>query len=317
MDNITHGLLGLAIGMVRRRDGSTPGVPNSTPTDKAVVLSTLLAAEIPDIDVFFGRGPLDEFTYHRGLTHSLVAAPFVALLATVITKTVYRKAKIHTLYMWSLLSVLVAHLLNDYMTGWGTRLLLPFSQARLALDWVPIVDLLYTVPLAAAVILAWRKPERRRRAAAAALLYLGVYTFGYRGLSHTLVDRAVAARYAGQPVSQQRVAPNMLNPLAWDFTVDLPDRFEQGRAYPFGAVAATTVVPKAPEDTVVRAVRSAPELQPFFAQFPFTLVNYTRNGSGYVATIGDVRYRMEGRGMAYQVLLDDRLQVTEVRQGGW
>ncbi|MGE5673477.1 MAG: metal-dependent hydrolase [Mycobacterium leprae] len=315
MDNVTHGLLGTAIGMVRRR--SADPSPENRATDTAVIWAALAAAELPDADTFIGRGPMAEFTWHRAFTHSLAFTPVVAFVAAGIAKLVWRKAKFGTLYLWSLASVLIAHLLNDYMTGWGTRLLLPFSQARLGLDWVPIVDLLYTVPLLVAVIIAWRRPSLRRKAVVAVLGYLLLYTFGYRGISHALVERAVSARYAGQNVAQLQVSPDMLNPMAWSYTVDLGDRYERGQAYATGSVESPTVISKGPDDPVTRAVRSAPELQPFFAQFHYVTVFYRQTAEGYTASMGDVRYGVGGHGMTYQVSLNQQLQVTQIKSGGW
>lgn len=314
MDNLTHGLMGAAVGMLRRRDGGPEhGAPVSH-TDKAVVWAAFLAAELPDADVFFGNGPMDEFVYHRGWTHSLAAAPAIALLAALVTKLIWRQARTGTVFAWSLTSVLVAHLVNDWMTGWGTRLLLPFSEVRLGLDWIPIIDLLYTVPLLVAVLLAWRRPALRRKAITGFFLYLLVYTVGYRGLSHTLVSAAVERQYAGQAVVQQRVSPDLFNPLAWRFTVDLGDRYELGSAHVFGAVRANEVLVKTPEDDIIRAVREAPELKPFFDQFSFPYITYRRVDDGYEVTKGDVRYRIAGRGLSYRVLLSQDLKVREVTQ---
>ncbi len=316
MDNITHGLLGAAIGMLRRRDGgpdSDSRLATPSHTDKAVVWASFIAAELPDIDVIFGSKPLGEYVYHRGLTHAVVMAPVIAAIATGLTKLVWRRARVGTVYMWSLAAVLIAHLLNDLMTGWGTRLLLPFSQARLGLDWIPIVDLLYTVPLAVCVWRAWRRPQQRRRLMAGILTYLAAYTFGYRGIAHTAVEAKVAAAYAGQPVQQMRIAPNMLNPLAWQYTVDLGDRFEQGGAYPFGAPGRPEVIAKPKEDEVIRAVQTAPELKPYFDQFAYVLIDYTKTPTGYEVTMGDIRYRFGGTGMSQTVLLSPDLRVQEIR----
>lgn len=316
MDNLTHGFLGAAIGMLRQRDGGPEKDSPPTHTDKAVVWAAVLAAEMPDADVFFGGdGPLDGFIYHRGLSHALVVAPAIALVATGLVKLVWRQARMGTVYLWSLLSVLVAHMVNDWMTGWGTRLLLPWSEARLALDWVPIVDYLYLPPLAFAVILAWRKPRLRRRAVAGVLAYLAIYTIGYRGLSHTLVESAVRQHYAGQSVQQIRVAPNLFNPLAWQFTVDLGDRYEQGETRPFGPIEPTRVTAKAAEDDVIRAVQNAPELKPFFDQFPYPIIRYQPIDGGYEVTLGDVRYQFRGHGMTYIVYLTKDLQVTHITGG--
>lgn len=320
MDNITHGLMGAAIGMLRKRDGGFEHDGPLSDTDKAVAWASFLAAEAPDIDVFFSlfaRGAMDEYKYHRGITHSFLMAPVIALVATGLTKLVWRGAKARTVYGWSLAAVLVAHLVNDWMTGWGTRLLFPFSDVRLGLDWVPIVDLLYTLPLLAAVILAWRRPRARRQAAAAILSYLALYTFGYRAVTHSLVERAVTAAYTGRPVAQLRISPDMINPLAWQFTVDLGDRYEQGQAYPFARIQADRVAVKGPDDPVTRALKSSAELKPFFDQFQFVQIKYQKTPGGYQAQMGDVRYQWGGgSGMSYTILLNETLQITAVKGGG-
>lgn len=321
MDNVTHGLLGLAIGMARPRDGGPEHDRPVTETDRAVILGTFLAGELPDLDIFsglfFDGGPMAEYLYHRGITHALMAAPAVALIAASLAWLLFRKARFWTVAGWALLSVLVAHLLNDWLTGWGTRLLLPFSEARIGLDWVPIVDLLYTVPLLVAVVMAWRRPLERRRWILGVLTYLFIYCFGYRGLSHTLVERAVAKAYAGQPVAQLRVSPSLFNPVAWSFTVDLGDRFEQGEAVVFGAITPSRTLAKQPEDDVIRAVRAMPELKPFFDQFAYVLITYQPVADGYQVRMGDVRYGVAGRSMEYQVNLSRELKLVSVQNGGW
>lgn len=315
MDNLTHGLLGAAIGMLRRRDaGPETDFPLHPPaqTDRAVVWASFLTAELPDLDVFLGSGEMGGYIHHRGLTHSLVFAPVVAAAATALTKLVWREARSRTVFLWSLASVLVGHLVNDWMTGWGTRLLLPFSEARLGLDWIPIVDLLYTLPLLAAVMLAWRRPSLRRRAVTSVLGYLLVYAVGYRGVSHALVEAGTQQAYTGRQVEQMRVAPDLLNPLRWQVTVDLGDRYEQGWAYPVGGFHLENVFVKSPEDDVIRAVRDAPELKPFFDQFAYVRIQYQKVGTGYEVIMDDVRYQFRGRGMGLRVLVSPDLQISRI-----
>lgn len=313
LDNLTHGLLGAAVGMLRRREGGPGKDTPLTQTDKAVPWATFIAAELPDLDIFFGSGPMDEYIYHRGLTHSVFIAPVVAGIATAIMKLIWREAKTSTLYLWSLASVLIAHLLNDWMTGWGTRLLLPFSEARLALDWIPIIDLLYTLPLLAAVLVAWRRPHLRAKSMVALFAYLMIYTVGYRGVSHTLADRAVRAAYPA--AAQVRVSPDLFNPLAWTYVADLGDSFATGRVSPLkGPVGAAAVQRKTPEDRVVSAIRQAPELKPFFDQFAFPLITYLPGDSGYTATLADIRY---GGRMGYRILLNSTLHVVDIQSLGW
>lgn len=314
MDNITHGLLGIAIGMVRKRDGGPEADRPLSPTDKAVAWATFAAAELPDADVFIPGNAMTYLDLHRSWTHALVLAPVVAAIATIGTKLVWRKARTGTVFAWSLISVLIAHLFNDWLTGWGTRLLLPFSYAKLGLDWVPIVDLFFLVPLALTIWMARRNPARRQRLAMAVLGFLAIYAIGYRGISHTLAGGQVARHYDDQAPARIQVSPNLFNPLAWQYAVDLGDRYEQGAVYPWGLSGPATTTQKAPEDAVIKAVRSAPEVKPFFDHFKFPLISYQPANDGYVVKLADIRYGMAGRGgMQYEVTLSGDLKVTGIK----
>ena len=72
MEPVTHFLTGACIGRVgfnRRTAYAT--------------LAATLAAEAPDLDIVWGwAGPVAGLAHHRGITHTLIAAPFVALAAT-------------------------------------------------------------------------------------------------------------------------------------------------------------------------------------------------------------------------------------------
>ena len=67
MDNLTHSLTGLMLS----RAGLNRFYPRAT-------LLLVIAANIPDIDfVAIARGPLYYFEQHRGITHSVAAAPVI------------------------------------------------------------------------------------------------------------------------------------------------------------------------------------------------------------------------------------------------
>src|SRR5687767_12421948 len=105
MDSLTHGLLGLAVGALRRPDRDRA----------AVLLGCVLAAEIPDLDYLWpaDNSVLHSLMAHRGLTHSVLAAPLIALASTVIVKLIFRRAPAISIFLWSLPAVLFAHLLAD------------------------------------------------------------------------------------------------------------------------------------------------------------------------------------------------------------
>jgi inner membrane protein len=178
VDSLTHALLGLAVGALRQPDAA-PGARLS-PTDRATLLAAVLAAELPDLDYLWPaeNAVLGALRSHRGLSHSLFLAPVVALLATLLARVVFRGARRRTVYPFALGSVVFAHILADGWTGWGTRLLLPLSNSRIALDWMMVLDPFFTLPLAAGSLLAFRFRRAFRRwvllGACVALAYLGL-----------------------------------------------------------------------------------------------------------------------------------------------
>ena len=68
MEPVTHFLTGACIG----RAGLNRKTAYAT-------LAAVLAAEAADIDIFWSfAGPVEELKHHRGITHTFLAAPFVA-----------------------------------------------------------------------------------------------------------------------------------------------------------------------------------------------------------------------------------------------
>ena len=181
MDTITQGLLGAAIAEAgfRRKLGG-----------KAVAFGFLVAVA-PDLDVVAGAfGHWAFLVHHRGVTHSLIAMP---LAAPLIAWLGYRWAKRRGGYLpWLHLALwaLVTHPLLDLMNSYGTQIFAPLSRKRYALDTISVIDLFYSVPLLAAVVLACfpRVPSKARRNVAAGALALST---AYLGLGYYQSSRAV------------------------------------------------------------------------------------------------------------------------------
>ena len=72
MEPVTHFLTGACLA----RSGFNRKTAYAT-------LAMTLAAEAPDLDMLWGfRGPVAAFQHHRGITHSFLGAPLVALAVT-------------------------------------------------------------------------------------------------------------------------------------------------------------------------------------------------------------------------------------------
>ncbi len=147
MDSLTQIALGIAVAEVCA--GKTLG--NRTFLYGAV-LGTL-----PDLDVLVGKflNPVDGVMIHRGISHSLalfvVLAPLLGYLIAIIERQRIRIFSAITMVFWCLFT----HVALDMFTSWGTQLFWPLPD-RIAFKTIFVVDPLYTIPLAVALVLVWR-----------------------------------------------------------------------------------------------------------------------------------------------------------------
>ena len=149
------------------------------------------AGALPDIDVLFSIGGdyFDALVSHRGITHSVFFAPVVGPLLGWAAWRIEGRGDGGRLRLWmlALTAALWSHPILDVMTPYGTQLLLPFSNARFAIDAMPIIDPAFTLILLVGAIAVWRRPTRRVVPAAALAL-----SFGYIGYAWTLNEAAVS-----------------------------------------------------------------------------------------------------------------------------
>ena len=301
MDSLTHGLLGLAIGALRRAE-----------RDRAAVLvGCVLAAEIPDLDYLWpaDNSVLHSLKAHRGFTHSLLAVPLVALVATALTKLMFRRAPAVTVFVWSLPAVLFAHLLADAWTGWGTRLALPFSDARVTLDWMMVVDPLFTLPLLVGALWGVRKRTLIRRAvltgAAVACCYLAVRV----AIRADLTARVQRAYPSAETV---HVFPSWLGPTAWRYVAVFPERYAVGRIHAFSVPQEQANHRRAAGDGSSPLTRSNATVREALAWARFPLVTERpRLPSGVQLSIADLRYHLNGAPtLSFLIELDDQARVV-------
>jgi inner membrane protein len=184
---------------------------------RGTTLALVLASNLPDIDfVLWARSDASYLLFHRGFTHSLLG---LAVLPPILALALWWGLDRRTSLRWWLLLCWAGtslHVLYDLLTSWGTMLLYPFSVARLALDWIFIVDLVTWVLPCLVVLVAWRRPERSRTAAALFLAVFAVYA-ALAGLAHGAVRDAVAEaeRGGGRPVAESYAVPLFGAPWRW------------------------------------------------------------------------------------------------------
>ena len=101
-----------------------------------------VAANIPDLDALSLAGGVETyFRYHRWITHSIVAAPVMALVAVLLVAAILRR-RLPWFRSWLVALVAVAsHLMLDSTNPYGIRLFLPFSSDWPGLDSTHVIDI--------------------------------------------------------------------------------------------------------------------------------------------------------------------------------
>jgi membrane-bound metal-dependent hydrolase YbcI (DUF457 family) len=189
VDNITHSLFGITLGR--------------TPLGRAGRGSTavlVLASNVPDIDgLAAARGAGSYLHWHRGPLHGplgivglgLASAAIVWAWQRFIERPKEDRDPAATFPMLCAVAIVGAllHVLMDFPTSYGTRLLSPFDWHWFAVDWMPIVDGYLLAALAIGLIFGSGSVAARRRNAAFVLMLMAA-NYGVRGVAH---HRALAA----------------------------------------------------------------------------------------------------------------------------
>lgn len=224
MDPVTHLSSGLMGGLAARR---------WFPEAKFLPPACMLAAWMPDVDIFFGDGPEFNLLYHRGISTSFLGALVLALALAGLYRLVSRRTpfvKIAALFY----ALALTHVWLDLITTYGTQLLAPFSNHRFALDGAFIVDPVFTLTALLLLATAGLIKKHRRAIALAGMAWFFAYPLANMGMGAAL-QAVYAHRLQADGVAYDRVhvTPDALSPRFWkvvvtagpDYLLDTMDLF--------------------------------------------------------------------------------------------
>jgi inner membrane protein len=218
MDPLTQGVLGASL-------------PQATQPAKYALSAGILgwlAGMAPDLDVLIRstEDPLLFLEYHRHFTHALIFIPFGGLIcALVLHALIGRRFALKFRQSWLFCTLgYGTHAVLDACTTYGTLLLWPFSDARIAWNTVSVIDPLFTLPMLLLVVLAAVK--RRPLFACAALLWGA----SYLSLGVMQRDAATAmgmdlASHRGHTPVRLEAKPSFANILVWKVVYEAQGRF--------------------------------------------------------------------------------------------
>ena len=209
MDPLTQGLLGATAA----RNFSTRQGRN------AALVSGLgfLAGMAADLHLLnqSDSDPLLFLEYHRQFTHSLIFIPLGGLLCGMVLYALFAR---HRLNLWQCIGFCTAgyatHALLDACTTYGTQLLWPFSNERIAWNVISIIDPVYTLPIALLCLLSL-SPKSVWAARLALFWVLAYPTAGWwqRERVEAVAWNTVTAR--GQTPVKLEAKPAFANLLLW------------------------------------------------------------------------------------------------------
>lgn len=210
MDNLTHGALGIAVAVLCAPKGLR----------RQAALAGLIAAELPDADVFIVSpgDPLFSLQMHRHFTHALVMIPLLGVLGVLLAnlmRRVFRKQSVWRGLWLPAIAAAATHGFCDVWTSYGTHVRWPFTDARDSLDLISVIDPLLTLPLLFGAVMAWVKSAARPAVLGLAwvALYLTLCSI-QQGRARRAVEEWAAS--SGFPSPQRlTVKPSFGNIMVW------------------------------------------------------------------------------------------------------
>ena len=250
MDPVTHITAGVLLGQAAK--DRFPGV-------RALVPLSALAAWMSDVDnivTFFGAEAY--MRHHRGYTHSLIGGALLAWLLALCVSRFAGGARASRLFVLFYLGVL-SHIFLDCITSYGTGVFLPFSDVRVSVPSVFIIDPIYTLALIGLAVAAALRPAAGKKLAVAGLAVMLAWPaigFGVGQAVSAHARELLVAR--GEKPTRVTAQPDAFAPLWWKIIA------EEGNDYVLTGLTLSEPDKLLPERRFERAGRAGQAGSGFF-----------------------------------------------------
>jgi membrane-bound metal-dependent hydrolase YbcI (DUF457 family) len=323
MDTVTHGLTGwlIARALPERWKGERPAVAT------AIVA---LGSVLPDADNAASLlGSEAYLRIHRGLSHSFLGITIASLVVAMLFARFGKWKDTKRLFLLALIGQ-VSHVVLDLLNAYGTQVLQPFSDARLSLDLLFIVDLVFTGIVVAGI--AWSRGGRAggaRVAMASLAVYVGIAALLHGRAVDLVRDAAVRSgipvitasalpklpsvvlpsigrfgfatpaaassaekgRSGSRTAAEGRVVPFPAGPFAWNGFVDDGKSFRRAEVAPLsGTLEWKQQEPRIADVPAVRAILGVPDVKTYLWFARFPAVRVTTDNGRTEVTFYDMRF---------------------------
>jgi len=221
MDSVTQIALGsaVAVAVVGRR----------MPPWKSAIWGAVFGT-LPDLDVMVSFGDaIQNMTRHRAETHAFAYQTLAAFVLAGFARTIHGKAVGYWRWLVALWLVLVTHSFIDFMTVYGTKLALPWSDYPFGVGSIYIIDPLYTLPLIIGLVACLKSKSPRRWTWNALGLAVSSLYMGWTVYAQSHVTE-IARKNLPQAAEVENilVTPAPLNSILWRILVMTPQHYYEG-----------------------------------------------------------------------------------------
>ena len=206
MDLITQGLLGATIAQSGAKKHETR-IATGIGFFSGILADT-------DILIQSSNDPLLNVEFHRHFTHSIFFVPFGALIAACFLWFFLRKRlPFYRIYIFALLGYCLSGVL-DAFTSYGTHLLWPINDSRVAFNIISVIDPVFTLILLIAVVYTFKKDTIA--VARVGLILAAVYlSFGWMQHERAATTAQTLAHKRGHETERLMVKPTLGNLILW------------------------------------------------------------------------------------------------------
>ena len=231
MDSLTQIVLGAAVAEV---------VAGKKLGNKALLWGAI-GGTVPDLDVIgaFFMGEVEYVNFHRGFSHSLVFAFLMGpLLGWLLSKSPWSQGQSFKLWSQLFFWTIFTHPLLDIFTSYGTQIFLPFSDYRVELNTIFIIDPAYTLPMLIALIVVMfyrRESKKRKNAIVIGIIVSHSYLLFTIFNKYAIVEPAIKEEMAKQNLQVERyeTIPAPLQNFLWQGIIKTPEGYYAGYFNPW------------------------------------------------------------------------------------
>src|SRR5690554_6303921 len=153
-------------------------------------------------------GEVEYVNFHRGFSHSLVFGFLLApLLGALISKSRWSEGQPFWFWVQLFFWTIFTHPLLDIFTSYGTQIFLPFSDYRVEINTIFIIDPAYTLPMLIALILVMfykREAKKRKKVIGVGIIVSHAYLLFTIFNKYAVVEPAIKAAMAQQNLQVER-----------------------------------------------------------------------------------------------------------------